>query len=157
MVLAQPRPTPAARLNARPVTLAVIVGNRGFFPAHLAGEGRRIILEVLQKAGINAIITPEADTNNGAIESLNLASALQVMSRICPVICSRSRHSSGRNTVRASAASPRRSRAMARAGAPMRAASRPAKVPLKLPPSRENSSSGTRAAAIPAARLEVSR
>ncbi len=73
MVLAQPRPTPAARLNARPVTLAVIVGNRGFFPAHLAGEGRRIILEVLQKAGINAIITPEADTNNGAIESLKEA------------------------------------------------------------------------------------
>ncbi len=73
MVLAQPRPTPAARINARPVTLAVIVGNRGFFPAHLAGEGRRIILEVLQKAGINAIITPEADTNNGAIESLKEA------------------------------------------------------------------------------------
>lgn len=73
MVLAQPQPTPAARLNARPVTLAVIVGNRGFFPAHLAGEGRRIILEVLQKAGINAIITPEADTNNGAIKSLKEA------------------------------------------------------------------------------------
>lgn len=63
-------PTPASRLNQRPVTLAVIVGNRGFFPAWLAGEGRDIILNVLQQAGINAIITPVADTNNGAIESL---------------------------------------------------------------------------------------
>lgn len=73
MVLAQPQPTPAAALNARPVTLAVIVGNRGFFPAHLAGEGRKVILQVLEKAGIKAIITPEADTNNGAIESLKEA------------------------------------------------------------------------------------
>ena len=58
MVLAQPQMTPASALNARPVTLAVIVGNRGFFPAHLAGEGRTIILEILEKAGIRAIITP---------------------------------------------------------------------------------------------------
>ena len=27
---------PASQLANRPVTLAVIVGNRGFFPAHLA-------------------------------------------------------------------------------------------------------------------------
>ncbi len=73
MVLAQPQPTPAAALNSRPVTLAVIVGNRGFFPAHLAGEGRNTILQVLEKAGIRAIITPEGDTNNGAIESLKEA------------------------------------------------------------------------------------
>lgn len=73
MVLAHPLPTPAAALNSRPVTLAVIVGNRGFFPAHLAGEGRNTILQVLEKAGIRAIITPEGDTNNGAIESLKEA------------------------------------------------------------------------------------
>jgi L-fucose isomerase-like protein len=71
-MLAQPNtaPVPASRLNQRPVTLAVIVGNRGFFPAWLAGEGREVILNVLQQAGINVIITPAADTNNGAIESL---------------------------------------------------------------------------------------
>ncbi len=73
MVLAQPQMTPASALNTRPVTLAVIVGNRGFFPAHLAGEGRNIILEILEKAGIRAIITPEGDTNVGAIESLKEA------------------------------------------------------------------------------------
>jgi L-fucose isomerase-like protein len=52
------------------VTLGVIVGNRGFFPAWLAGEGRETMLRVLEQAGIRAILTPAADTNNGAIESL---------------------------------------------------------------------------------------
>jgi len=67
------RPLAASRLNTRPVTLAVIVGNRGFFPSHLALSGRETILEVLDKAGINAIITPVDDTNVGAIESLEEA------------------------------------------------------------------------------------
>ncbi|NDJ62400.1 MAG: fucose isomerase [Chloroflexi bacterium] len=70
MALAQPELTPASRLNARPVTLAVIVGNRGFFPAHLALSGRKTILEVLEQAGIQAIIPPEDATNVGSIESL---------------------------------------------------------------------------------------
>ncbi len=73
MALQAPNPTAASRLNARPVTLAVIVGNRGFFPAHLALSGRNTILEVLEKAGINAIITPEDTTNVGAVESLQEA------------------------------------------------------------------------------------
>ena len=73
MALQAPNPTAASRLNARPVTLAVIVGNRGFFPAHLALSGRKTILEVLEKAGINAIITPEDTTNVGAVESLQEA------------------------------------------------------------------------------------
>lgn len=73
--MAQPiaRPLPASALNTRPVTLAVIVGNRGFFPAHLALSGRDTILEVLDKAGINTIITPVDATNVGAIESLEEA------------------------------------------------------------------------------------
>jgi L-fucose isomerase-like protein len=73
MALAQPQPLAASALNRRPVTLAVIVGNRGFFPHHLALSGRQTILEILHKAGINAIITPENDTNVGAIESLDEA------------------------------------------------------------------------------------
>ncbi|MCA9905853.1 MAG: L-fucose/L-arabinose isomerase family protein [Anaerolineae bacterium] len=69
MALAQPQLTPASRINTRPVTLAVIVGNRGFFPDHLALSGRRTILELLEKAGIRAIITDEDATNVGAIET----------------------------------------------------------------------------------------
>jgi len=64
-VIANAQTLPASRLNTRPVTLAVIVGNRDFFPGHLANSGRQTILEVLEKAGINAIITPENDTNVG--------------------------------------------------------------------------------------------
>jgi L-fucose isomerase-like protein len=58
---------------ARPVTLGVIVGNRGFFPHHLAAEGRVQMLEVLEKAGIRAIIPEAGSTDHGAIESLNEA------------------------------------------------------------------------------------
>ncbi len=50
-------------------TLGVIVGNRGFFPAHLAESGRKTILEVLEQEGINAVcLTPE-DTQFGSIVS----------------------------------------------------------------------------------------
>jgi L-fucose isomerase-like protein len=55
------------------VTLAVVVGNRGFFPDHLCEAGRKAILKVLERNGIEAIITPESATNNGAIESLQEA------------------------------------------------------------------------------------
>ncbi len=52
-------------------TLGVIVGNRGFFPAHLCETGRETILKVLRKEGIKAIaLTPE-DTTFGSVESLS--------------------------------------------------------------------------------------
>ncbi|MGB1289172.1 MAG: L-fucose/L-arabinose isomerase family protein, partial [Aggregatilineales bacterium] len=70
MALASLEQQAASRLNARPVTLAVIVGNRGFFPSHLALSGRKTILDILEKAGINVIITDEDATGVGSIESL---------------------------------------------------------------------------------------
>jgi L-fucose isomerase-like protein len=55
----------------KPVTLGVLVGNRGFFPAHLCDSGRKIILKVLEKEGINAVcLTPE-ETKYGAVFSLD--------------------------------------------------------------------------------------
>ena len=54
----------------RPVTLGVIVGNRGFFPHHLASTGRKSVLAALAAAGVGAVISEEADTDHGAIESL---------------------------------------------------------------------------------------
>jgi L-fucose isomerase-like protein len=54
----------------KPVTLGVLVGNRGFFPAHLCDSGRKIILKVLEQEGIKPIcLTPE-DTQYGAVFSL---------------------------------------------------------------------------------------
>jgi L-fucose isomerase-like protein len=50
-------------------TLGIIVGNRGFFPDHLADEGRKTILKVLQEEGINTVaLTPE-DSKFGSVES----------------------------------------------------------------------------------------
>ncbi|EQD51054.1 hypothetical protein B1A_13225, partial [mine drainage metagenome] len=43
-------------------TLGVIVGNRGFFPAHLCVTGRQEVLDVLAKHDIKTVILP-ADQN----------------------------------------------------------------------------------------------
>jgi L-fucose isomerase-like protein len=49
----------------------VIIGNRGFFPAHLCESGRREILKVLQDEGIKVITLPVEATKFGAVESLS--------------------------------------------------------------------------------------
>jgi L-fucose isomerase-like protein len=52
-------------------TLGIIVGNRGFFPAHLCESGRRDILRVLEAEGLRAVTLPLEATKFGAVESLN--------------------------------------------------------------------------------------
>ncbi|RPI31056.1 MAG: fucose isomerase, partial [Chloroflexota bacterium] len=55
----------------KPVTLGVIVGNRGFFPSHLCDSGRKTILKVLEQEAIKTVcLTPE-DTQFGAVFSLS--------------------------------------------------------------------------------------
>ena len=54
----------------KPVTLGLIVGNRGFFPSHLCEQGRTDMIEVLEAAGFKVIaLTPE-DTTFGSVESM---------------------------------------------------------------------------------------
>ena len=54
-------------------TLGVIIGNRGFFPAVLARDGREEVLRVLQQEGYKTIcLTPE-DTKFGSVETLQEA------------------------------------------------------------------------------------
>ena len=51
------------------MTFGLIVGNRGFFPDHLAKSGREEMIAVLEKAGHSvAALTPE-DTKYGAVET----------------------------------------------------------------------------------------
>jgi L-fucose isomerase-like protein len=51
------------------MTMGVIVGNRGFFPGHLAQTGREEILRVLAAAGMDAVaLTPE-ESGYGAVET----------------------------------------------------------------------------------------
>lgn len=51
-------------------TLGVIIGNRGFFPDHLADEGRKEILLVLSEMGIEAVALTPQDTKFGTVETL---------------------------------------------------------------------------------------
>jgi L-fucose isomerase-like protein len=51
------------------MTLGVIVGNRGFFPDHLARSGRQEMLAALESAGVEAITLGETDSKHGAVET----------------------------------------------------------------------------------------
>src|SRR5579884_1740394 len=56
-----------------PVRLGLIVGNRGFFPDHLAASGREDMLRVLKAAGVQVVaLTPE-ESKFGAIETFEEA------------------------------------------------------------------------------------
>jgi L-fucose isomerase-like protein len=55
--------------SSTPMTLGVIVGNRGFFPDHLARSGRMDIVAALTAKGIRPIILDESDSKFGAVET----------------------------------------------------------------------------------------
>src|SRR6266581_6119842 len=52
-----------------PMVLGVIVGNRGFFPDHLARSGRQEIVSALSARGITPIVLGESDSKHGAVET----------------------------------------------------------------------------------------
>jgi L-fucose isomerase-like protein len=56
-------------MPAKKMTMGLIVGNRGFFPDHLAKSGREEMLRVLAAAGMDVIsLTPE-ESKYGAVET----------------------------------------------------------------------------------------
>src|SRR5215470_7023832 len=56
-------------MSAKKMTMGVIVGNRGFFPDHLAKSGREEMLRALASAGMNVVaLTPE-QSKYGAVET----------------------------------------------------------------------------------------
>lgn len=52
------------------VGLGVLVGTRGFFPASLAVEGRKQILQQLSDLGLDAVTPPDDATPHGSVETL---------------------------------------------------------------------------------------
>jgi len=52
-----------------PMTMGIIVGNRGFFPDHLAKEGREEMIKALATAGIEPLVLGPSDSKYGAVES----------------------------------------------------------------------------------------
>ena len=59
--------------NNRPITFGVIVGNRGFFPDHLARTGREEMLAALQTAGYGVVAVGPEETKYGAVETRAVA------------------------------------------------------------------------------------
>ena len=50
-------------------TFGIIVGNRGFFPDHLAKTGRLEMIKAVEKAGFEAIALGPDDSKHGAVET----------------------------------------------------------------------------------------
>src|SRR6516164_6410487 len=55
--------------NHKKMTMGIIVGNRGFFPDHLAKSGREEMIQVLQKAGMDAVVLDPQQSKHGAVET----------------------------------------------------------------------------------------
>ena len=55
--------------KGRSMTFGVIVGNRGFFPDHLAKSGHAEMTAALKKAGHGVVIPSAEDTKYGAVET----------------------------------------------------------------------------------------
>ena len=56
-------------MATKKMTMGVIVGNRGFFPDHLAKSGREEILRVLEAAGMDVVAPTPEETHYGAVET----------------------------------------------------------------------------------------
>jgi L-fucose isomerase-like protein len=55
--------------NKKKMTMGVIVGNRGFFPDHLAKTGREEMIQALQNAGLAVVVLAPDQTKYGAVET----------------------------------------------------------------------------------------
>ncbi len=53
----------------RKMTFGIVVGNRGFFPHHLAKTGREEIIAALEAAGARPIVLSPEESNYGAVET----------------------------------------------------------------------------------------
>jgi L-fucose isomerase-like protein len=58
----------ATAVHPRP-TVGLIVGNRGFFPDHLARSGREDMMRVLEAAGVDAVVLGPNESKYGAVET----------------------------------------------------------------------------------------
>src|SRR5439155_23894630 len=56
-------------MAAKKMTMGVIVGNRGFFPDHLAKSGREEIIRALESAGMEAVVLSPEQRKYGAGEA----------------------------------------------------------------------------------------
>jgi L-fucose isomerase-like protein len=55
--------------NPKKLTMGVIVGNRGFFPDHLAKSGREEMINALHRAGMDVVVLDAQQSKHGAVET----------------------------------------------------------------------------------------
>src|SRR5579872_6657053 len=58
-----------AMTAAKKMTFGLIVGNRGFFPGHLADTGRKEMIAAIEGAGHGVVALDPAEARHGAVES----------------------------------------------------------------------------------------
>ncbi len=51
------------------MTMGIIVGNRGFFPDHLAKSGREEMISTVQNSGMDAVVMDPSQSKYGAVET----------------------------------------------------------------------------------------
>jgi L-fucose isomerase-like protein len=56
-------------MSTKKMTMGVIVGNRGFFPDHLAKTGREEMMRALENAGMNCVVLGPDESKHGAVET----------------------------------------------------------------------------------------
>src|SRR5437660_10684168 len=56
-------------MPVKKMTMGLIVGNRGFFPDHLAKSGREEMLRVLTAAGMDVVALAPDESKYGAVET----------------------------------------------------------------------------------------
>jgi L-fucose isomerase-like protein len=56
-------------VNKRKMTMGMIVGNRGFFPDHLAKSGREEMIQVLKSANIDVVVLGPEQSKYGVVET----------------------------------------------------------------------------------------
>src|SRR5215831_10992532 len=56
-------------MSKKKMTMGVIVGNRGFFPDHLAKSGREEMIRALETADMDAVVLTPEQTKYGAVET----------------------------------------------------------------------------------------
>jgi L-fucose isomerase-like protein len=78
---AKPSAAPARPRQTERVTFGVLVGNRGFFPGHLARTGREEMLKALESEGFGSIALSPTDSVHGAVESRDEAKACAALFR----------------------------------------------------------------------------
>jgi L-fucose isomerase-like protein len=56
-------------MSEKKMTMGVIIGNRGFFPDHLAKSGREEMIQALAKAGMDSVVLTTEESKYGAVET----------------------------------------------------------------------------------------